>query len=201
VSLLRRFYAWFYLESVHNPMRALKLLGIPLLVLGMASSVASQTCLLYIDNGSDEALQVTSDDGQHVAVPRHDVGSLQIRTGHRAVTVTAAGGKIVEQRSFDAGRRWDNFRRRGHAYVLNVGGQNTYVIASAGYGRPGDPLRTLDPTDHLFALPDDVDDAFLQPLPVALDVVRDGDLMRRVYHRPVHQDRPCCRPIRESLTR
>jgi hypothetical protein len=153
---------------------------------------------LYLDNGGgDDEVRVSLDGDTPVPVAKWSVVRREISSGKHKLIATTATGAGVDEQEFEA--TGDVYI--GDAYVFNIGGRSKYAIYTQAYSRSrtagfGEEERP-EPccTDRVFAVPVGVGRDFAGAFPATITRERhDSSPMkeRRVYHAPLHSDRPCC---------
>lgn len=150
---------------------------------------------VWLDNGTDEPVTVVSDDGARAEVARHDYRQFELPTGLHKLTARDLGGRVVDEQGIMAARRsWFT----GGSYIWNIGGRNRYGVYTMTYGKDVDaPPVAIGVGERLFAIPKGVGPEFMGAMPATVTVARGTAtaVEKRVYHLPLHEDRPCCAAI------
>lgn len=147
---------------------------------------------VWLDNGTDAPVTVESDEGERVEVARHDFRPLSIQTGLHRLVARGLDGRVVDEEALMAARRsWFT----GGSYIWNIDGRNAYGVYTMTYGKDVDaPPRPVGAGERLFAIPKDAGPEFMGAMPPSVTVAPGTRtaVEKRVYHLPLHEDRPCC---------
>jgi hypothetical protein len=166
----------------------------------LAHVLSPKAVTIYLDNGGDLDVVVAADDGQRIAVPHWDFRSLSVSPGPHRLTARAPSGHTVDEQLIVGGKR-DTWT--GQSYVWNIGGFSHYAVFTMVYGvdfDPGPPVAVGE-GERVFAIPDGVGTDFLGAMPRSKKVRPStrSATEKRVYHRPLHEDRPCCAAIMKMV--
>ena len=149
---------------------------------------------VWIDDGGDVPITVTADGGPAVGVASQRIGKLTLGAGQHRLRALGPDGAAVDEVTFAA-------RPRGWfedgSYIWNVGGYNRYAVYTMSYGadRRPHPPEPIGAGERIFAIPAGVGPELLGPMPETVTASGRSALERRVYHLPLHRDRPCCSEI------
>jgi hypothetical protein len=159
-----------------------------LFVFGLAAALAGCTGRsLYLDNGTGVPVTVTVDGKDPVEVPPFSFTKVKLAKGQHHVE-GKAGAETVESVDFEAG---------GKDWVVNLGGHNRYAVHTALYGVGMEPRpRAVQGSGHAFPVPDEAGGVFTTfPGSVKMKKGQLSATLRRLWHAPLHEGRPCCNPI------
>ena len=132
---------------------------------------------LFVDNGVDGDVTVTLDGKTSATVPKYSFIALMTSKGKHTI-VASRGGAPLEQVAFEL------LGEPGatDAYVYDVDGRNRYGVYVHDPAKPPLPVGV---GARVFPIPPGVGRSFASRFHAPDE--------HRVFHIPLHNDRPCCK--------
>jgi len=157
-------------------------------------------CVVYLDNGLEEAVTVRIDGREHVPVNGHDFSRQVLGLGHHTFEVLDGKNKPVDRAEFTYEQKNVGAHQK---FIYNIKSVNDYAEYTMEYGsakvKDEDRCKHL-PKQQFFTSPQqmmELCDAF----PKTVNIRKGGGGAYRtiVAHFPPHQEYACCKKFMESI--